>query len=77
MISLQSEVSGGDWLRSGTMIVPHSFFRVPEQVPELYGFVTGDFVLLRGCLISKVGGEHGRSFTVVLGTSSVWVQPSD
>jgi hypothetical protein len=44
-ISLQPDVSVGNWLRSGTMILLCSCFCVPEGDREGHGFVAGDFVL--------------------------------
>jgi hypothetical protein len=43
-----SEVSEGDSLPSGAMIVSHSLFRVPERDSEQHGYVAGNIVLLRG-----------------------------
>jgi hypothetical protein len=55
VIGLQSDVPAGDSVRSGTTIVWHSSFRVPERDCERHGFVAGDLVLLRGCVISGAG----------------------
>jgi hypothetical protein len=76
----RSVVSEGGSPRSGTMVVSHSFFRVPERDGERDGFVTGGPVLLRGCLMSGVGGWHSHSFTrgtVEFGKSSVRMETSD
>jgi hypothetical protein len=53
-ISLQSDVSEGDWLPSVKWSC-HSCFRVPEQDRERLGFVAGGFVTLWSCLISRAG----------------------
>jgi hypothetical protein len=36
-----SQVSDGDWLRSGTVVVSNSFFRTPERDREWHGLLPG------------------------------------
>jgi hypothetical protein len=72
----ESDVTEGDSMQSGTMIVSRNFFRVPERDREWDGSVAEDLVLLRGVRYRRQGIGIPSTVEIKM-SSSVWVQTCD